>query len=140
MAHITKGYPLGETTTLLASAGVSLGLALAGVLVARTSMPVPTRSAYRQAWRLKTLLIHNYYQDEYQVWLANSVVRPISRGADKFDQGVVDGVVNGISSVSLFSGSRIRRIQSGVVSNYATLLTLGLVLMLAAFGIMGGCF
>ncbi len=89
---------------------------------------------------LKTLLMHNYYQDEYQVWLATGVTYPLARVMNKFDQGVVDGVVNGISSVSLFGGSRIRRIQSGVVSNYATLLTLGLVLLLAAFGIMGGWF
>ena len=40
---------------------------------------------------------------------------------------VVDGVVNGVSSASLFSGRRVRRLQSGVVTNYAALLTLGLV-------------
>ncbi len=72
------------------------------------------------------------------MWLATGVTYPLARVMSKFDQGVVDGVVNGISSVSLFGGSRIRRIQSGVVSNYATLLTLGLVLWLAAFGITGG--
>ncbi|MFY4812463.1 NADH-quinone oxidoreductase subunit L [Haloarcula sp. AONF1] len=141
VAHVAKGYPLGETTTLLASAGVSLGLALAGVLVARSlyagADPVEHTD---KLGGLKTLLMHNYYQDEYQVWLATGVTYPLARVMNKFDQGVVDGVVNGISSVSLFGGSRIRRIQSGVVSNYATLLTLGLVLLLAAFGIMGGWF
>ncbi|MHC3378258.1 NADH-quinone oxidoreductase subunit L [Haloarcula sp. H-GB5] len=141
VAHVAKGYPLGEMTTLLASAGVSLGLALAGVLVARSlyagADPVEHTD---KLGGLKTLLMHNYYQDEYQVWLATGVTYPLARVMNKFDQGVVDGVVNGISSVSLFGGSRIRRIQSGVVSNYATLLTLGLVLLLAAFGIMGGWF
>ncbi|MGB9952861.1 NADH-quinone oxidoreductase subunit L [Haloarcula sp. Atlit-7R] len=140
--HVDPAYPLGgETGTLLVSATLSLGLALTGVLVARSlyagADPVEHTD---KLGGLKTLLMHNYYQDEYQVWLATGVTYPLARVMNKFDQGVVDGVVNGISSVSLFGGSRIRRIQSGVVSNYATLLTLGLVLLLAAFGIMGGWF
>ncbi|KOX91957.1 NADH-quinone oxidoreductase subunit L [Haloarcula rubripromontorii] len=140
--HVDPAYPLGgETGTLLVSAALSLGLALAGVFVARSlyagADPVEHTD---KLGGLKTLLMHNYYQDEYQVWLATGVTYPLARAMNKFDQGVVDGVVNGISSVSLFGGSRIRRIQSGVVSNYATLLTLGLVLLLAAFGIMGGWF
>ncbi len=88
----------------------------------------------------KTLLFNNYYQDEYQVWLANGVTLPVSRAADKFDQGVIDGVVNGVSSVSLFGGSRVKRIQSGVVTNYALLLTLSFVVLLLVLGFTGGWF
>ena len=84
--------------------------------------------------------MHNYYQDEYQVWLATGVTAPIARAADKFDQGVIDGVVNGISSVSLFSGSRVRRLQTGVVSNYAAFITIALVVLLVVFGVTGGWF
>ncbi|MFC6975724.1 NADH-quinone oxidoreductase subunit L [Halomicroarcula sp. GCM10025709] len=138
---VAAGYPLGETPTLLASAGVSLGLALAGVGVATALYRGPDPVEHTdKLGGLKTLLMHNYYQDEYQVWLATGFTYPLARAMDKFDQGVVDGVVNGISSVSLFSGSRIRRIQSGVVSNYAALLTLGLVLLLGFFGVVGGWF
>jgi len=84
--------------------------------------------------------MNNYYQDEYQVWLAEGLTRNVARAADKFDQGVVDGVVNGVSSVSLFSGDRLRRIQTGIVSNYAAFITLGVVLLLVAFGLLGGWF
>jgi NADH-quinone oxidoreductase subunit L len=38
------------------------------------------------------------------------------------------------------TGSRMRRIQTGVVSNYAVLLTLGLTALLVVFGLMGGWF
>jgi NADH-quinone oxidoreductase subunit L len=138
-AQISSAYPLGETTTLLASAAISLGLAIAGVLFARSlygvDQPVEHTDKLGGA---KTLLMHNYYQDEYQVWLAQGVTVPIARAADKFDQGVVDGVVNGVSSVSLFTGSRFRRIQSGVVSNYAALMTLSLALLLVVFVVLGG--
>ncbi|QLH77956.1 NADH-quinone oxidoreductase subunit L [Halosimplex rubrum] len=139
VAHVTAGYPLGETTTLLASAAVSLGLALAGVLFARSLYGVDEPVEHTdKLGGAKTLLMHNYYQDEYQVWLAQGVTVPIARAADKFDQGVVDGVVNGVSSVSLFTGSRFRRIQSGVVSNYAALMTLSLALLLVVFVVLGG--
>ncbi|WP_436927333.1 NADH-quinone oxidoreductase subunit L [Halosimplex amylolyticum] len=137
---VDPAYPLGgEQTTLIVSAALSLGLAVAGVLAARSlynvSEPVEHTDKLGGA---KTLLMHNYYQDEYQVWLAQGVTVPLARAADKFDQGVVDGVVNGVSSVSLFTGSRFRRIQSGVVSNYAALMTLSLVLLLVVFVVLGG--
>jgi NADH-quinone oxidoreductase subunit L len=141
VSHVAKGYPLGETGTLLGSAGISLALALAGVLLARSLYRTPEPVEHTdKLGGVKTLLMHNYYQDEYQVWLATGFTYPIARIMNKFDQGVVDGIVNGVSSVSLFTGGRIRRIQSGVVSNYALLLTLGLVLLLVAFGLAGGWF
>jgi len=131
----------GETTTMLVSAALSLGLALAGAGLAYRlySGDDPTEHTAKLGG-LQTLLMHNYYQDEYQVWLAEGVTVPIARAADRFDQGIIDGVVDGISSVSLFSGDRIKRIQTGVVSNYAALLTLGLVVLLVAFGLVGGWF
>ncbi|KTG10051.1 oxidoreductase [Haloprofundus marisrubri] len=131
----------GELGTALISGAVSLGLALAGAGLAYSlyNVPEPVEHTDRLG-SAKDVLFNNYYQDEYQVWLANDVARGISRGADKFDQGVVDGVVNGISSVSLLSGSRVRRIQTGVVSNYAALLTLGLVALLVILGLQGGWF
>jgi len=138
--HIDPAYPIGgEQTTLIVSAALSLGLAVAGVLAARSLYDVPEPVEHTdKLGGAKTLLMHNYYQDEYQVWLAQGVTVPLARAADKFDQGVVDGVVNGISSVSLFAGSRFRRIQSGVVSNYAALMTLSLVLLLVVFVVLGG--
>jgi len=140
-AHVLVGEPLGADGTLIASAAVSLGLAVAGVLAARSLYKVPEPVEHtNKLGSIKTLLMHNYYQDEYQVWLATGFTYPISRAADKFDQGVVDGVVNGISSVSLFSGSRIRKIQTGVVSNYAFFITVALVVLLVVFGIQGGWF
>ncbi|MCU4798943.1 NADH-quinone oxidoreductase subunit L [Halobacteria archaeon HArc-gm2] len=141
VAGVTAHYPLGELGTTLASAAVSLGLALAGVGTAWSLYNVdePTEHTDKLG-SLKTVLMHNYYQDEYQVWLATGVTYPLARAADKFDQGVVDGVVNGVSSVSLFGGGRMRRLQSGVVSNYATLITTALVVLLVAFGLIGGWF
>jgi NADH-quinone oxidoreductase subunit L len=137
----SSSYIGGEAATVAIGATVSLGLALAGAGLAFRlyNVPEPVEHTDRLGG-IKTLLYNNYYQDEYQVWLAEDVVRPVARAADKFDQGVVDGVVNGVSSMSLVTGSRLRRIQTGVVSNYAVLLTLGLTALLLVFGLMGGWF
>jgi len=134
------GYHAAELSPLLPGL-LSLGLALAGALLAWRlyNVPDPVEHTDRLGGA-KTLLYNNYYQDEYQVWLANSVTYPLSRAADKFDQGIVDGIVNGVSSVSLLSGSRIKRIQTGVVGTYATLLTLGLTALLVVVGLLGGWF
>ncbi|WP_256687015.1 NADH-quinone oxidoreductase subunit L [Halococcus qingdaonensis] len=139
LLHDVAGYQAAELSPLL-PAVVSLGLALAGAGLAYTlysgGSPEPHTD---RLGSIKTLLMSNYYQDEYQVWLADATTR-VARAADTFDQGVIDGVVNGVSSVSLFSGSRIKRVQTGVVTNYAALLSLGLVALLVVFGLLGGWF
>jgi NADH-quinone oxidoreductase subunit L len=134
-------YPLGETATMLASAALSLGLALAGAGLAYRlyNVPEPERHTEKLG-NVRDVVFANYYQDEYQVWLAQDVGVGIARVADRFDQGVVDGAVNAVSDVSLLSGDRLRRVQTGIVSNYAALITLGLVLLLVAFGLTGGWF
>jgi len=130
----------GEVPTVLAGAAVSLGLAIGGLALAWALYNVADPDEHTdKLGGLKALLYNNYYQDEFQVWIADNT-RAVAGGADTFDQGVIDGVVNGVSSVSLLSSERIRRIQSGVVSNYALLLTLGLTTLLVVFGLIGGWF
>ncbi len=133
------GYTAASVSSIL-SAIVSLAFALAGAGLAYSlySGPDPDRHTDRLG-SYKTLLMNNYYQDEYQVWLADATAR-VARAADTFDQGIIDGTVNGVSSVSLFSGSRIKRIQTGIVTNYAALLSLGLVVLLVVLGLLGGWF
>ena len=140
LLHDVAGIRAAELTPFLPAA-LSLGLALAGVGTAwrlyAVDEPEPHTDRLGSA---KELLANNYYQDEYQVWLARGVTMPVARLSDAFDQLVVDGAVNGARSVSLLSGDQIRRIQSGVVSNYAALITTGLVVLLLFFAFVGGWF
>ncbi len=130
-----------STALVLGSGAVSLLLALAGAGAAHVLYNVPDPDEHTdKLGSIKTVLFNNYYQDEYQVWLAEGLTANVARGADTFDQGIIDGAVNGVSSVSLFLGDRARRLQTGVVTNYAALLTLGLVVLLVAVGILGGWF
>ncbi|WP_123621184.1 NADH-quinone oxidoreductase subunit L [Halorubrum sp. CSM-61] len=137
----SSGYLVGgEVGTVLVGAVVSLGLALAGLAVAWRLYNVPSPTEHTaKLGGIKDVLYNNYYLDELQVWLAYRT-EDVAGGANTFDQGIIDGVVNGVSSVSLFGGGRVRRLQSGVVSQYATLLTLGLVALLLALGVTGGWF
>ena len=131
---------VGETATLIVAAGLSLGLAVAGVLVAWQLYNVASPTEHTaKLGGLKDVLYNNYYLDELQVWLAYRT-EDAAGGADTFDQGIIDGVVNGVSSVSLFGGGRIRKIQTGLVSQYALLLTLGLVALILTLGVTGGWF
>jgi NADH-quinone oxidoreductase subunit L len=130
-----------EVTTMLLNAGLSFGLALvgAGLAFGLYRGPDPVRHTEKLG-RIRTLLMHNYYQDEYQVWLAEGFTVRLSAAADTFDQGVIDGGVNAVSSVSLLSGDRIRRIQTGIVTNYAALIVLSLIVLSVVFAILGGWF
>ena len=140
-AGLEPAYIGGEILTLLGSAALSLGLAVAGATLAVVLYrgPSPVRHVERLG-RLRDLPFNNYYQDEYQVWLARGLTLGVARAARRFDEGGIDGSVNFVSSISLFSGDRLRRLQSGIVSNYAALVTFGLVVLLVAFGATGGWF
>ncbi|WP_121742580.1 NADH-quinone oxidoreductase subunit L [Natronorubrum halophilum] len=141
MVAFEEGYIGSETVTMLLGAGLSLGLALAGAFTAHTlyNVPEPTRHMTKLGGAYDVLR-SNYYQDEYQVWLAERVTVPLARAADRFDQTVIDGTVNGVSSVSLFSSSWIKRIQTGIVTNYAALLVAGFIGLLVVLGFYGGWF
>ncbi|GGL30836.1 NADH-quinone oxidoreductase subunit L [Halarchaeum grantii] len=125
----------------LVAAGVTLVVALLGVMLAWSWYNVPNPSERTDALGpAKTVLYNNYYQDEFQTWLAEGVAAPVARGVDVFDGSIVDGVVNGVSSVSLTAGDRVRRAQTGVVTTYATQLVFGLVVLLVLVLLLGRWF
>ena len=130
----------GEVGTVLAGAAVSLGLALAGLGLAwRLYGGASPAEHTAKLGGITDVLYNNYYLDELQVWLAYRT-EDVAGVADVFDQGIIDGVVNGVSSVSLAGGGRIRLIQTGFVPQYAAMITLGLITLLVVLGVTGGWF
>jgi NADH-quinone oxidoreductase subunit L len=80
----------------------------------------------------------------YQVWkdkysldevYEGVVVRPVVRFSDKvlavFDMKIIDGAVNTVAGFVRLSGSLLRYIQTGIASNYALFLVLGVILVLS---------
>jgi NADH-quinone oxidoreductase subunit L len=57
----------------------------------------------------------------------------LANAAFWFDRNVIDGTVNGIGAVTVGAGSRLRRVQTGRVQNYALGIALGLIAMVAGY-------
>jgi len=55
-----------------------------------------------------------------------------------FDREVVDGTVNAVGALTRGTGSRLARVQTGRVQNYALGIALGLIVMAASYLILAG--
>ncbi len=78
---------------------------------------------------LYKLLSGKYFIDEIY---AAAIVRPLVWISDKVlwhvvDEGVIDGTVNGVATVSRETGDRLRRASTGNIRGYATWIILGVV-------------
>ena len=74
---------------------------------------------------------------------AVSIVRQqVENGANVLDicmdEGMIDGVVNGVGSQSKGIGDWLRLLQSGSIRSYATWVALGSVALLLAMGLAAG--
>ncbi len=114
----------------------------------------------RYTWPLHRLLYHKYWVDEIYGALIIWRVVDLSYGSWKFDQWIIDGIVNGASWVTktfawvtrvatepfvvdgavngaaelVRTGYRVfRRIQTGLVENYMLYMVLGLFLMVTVY-------
>src|SRR4029077_8623088 len=78
------------------------------------------------------VLANAYYLD---VGLARFVSGPITAGARVLSEGIdrdtIDGAVNGIGNGFRRLGGGLRRVQTGLVRNYALAIFIGAVLVLA---------
>jgi NADH-quinone oxidoreductase subunit L len=153
--HLSHAWEIG----LMA---LSVLLAIAGILAARhLYLSRPERStALAQRWSgLHRLLFNKYYVDEIYGATAIDGTLASGRGLWTFDKRVVDGAVNGSGWLTLIGswlshmfdkyvvdglvnlvgwsageGSfALRRIQTGLIQNYALLMVLGVFAFLTAY-------
>jgi NADH-quinone oxidoreductase subunit L len=88
--------------------------------------------------------IANRFGSLYQIWkqkynldeaYEGVIVHPTVRFSEKvlavFDMKVVDGIVNAVAGIVRLAGSLIRYIQTGITTNYALFLMLGVILVLS---------
>jgi NADH-quinone oxidoreductase subunit L len=68
--------------------------------------------------------------------VASATVK-LSGAADWFDIYVIDGVVNGISRVTVAAGQTLRKVQTGLVQQYATVMLIGICALLILLGVLG---
>ncbi len=123
-----------SVTAELVLMGVSLAIALFGLLVARymyiTSPETPGRIVERFSG-LYRLVFNKYWIDElYDFLFVNSIVEFSRFLWKKFDEAVVDGVVNGVAAVVRAFGSVLRLLQTGLVKDYALSVLVGAMVVI----------
>jgi NADH-quinone oxidoreductase subunit L len=135
------GGPESETMEWLLM-GVSVGIALLGLLLARSfylknpALPERLMTRYRA---LYTTLLNKYWVDEIYDAL---FVRPVKIASTyllwKFcDVILIDGAVNGVAEMARGSGGILRRLQSGSTRSYAAWILLGAVIVVFCFSFFG---
>jgi NADH-quinone oxidoreductase subunit L len=124
--------------------GISVVFALIGLFLAyriyRRGIPTPEGDPLPgQLGFAGRLFQHAYYVDE---GVAALVRGPVYRFADwlnrGFDLGVVDGAVNGVATLVRGAGGRLRRVQTGLVRNYALGVVVGAVALLVFLALRAG--
>ncbi|MBI2878380.1 MAG: NADH-quinone oxidoreductase subunit L, partial [Candidatus Rokubacteria bacterium] len=130
--------PLGEaalepgTGPLLMA--VAVATALGGILAAwrmYLRRPVPAERLGVPSNRLHVLLLGKYYVDElYDALFVRPLVAVSEWCARVFDLGVIDGLVNGAADLVGRWSAVLRRVQTGLVMNYALSMLVGAVILL----------
>ncbi len=111
-----------------------LGLVVVGILLAyrmyymsgfdRTFFAKGTAGTFQRA------LENRWYISKFYDDFAYNVVYGLAKLSDLFDRYVIDGVVNGIAYLGANTGGVIRKAQSGNVQRYASIIIIGLVILI----------
>jgi NADH-quinone oxidoreductase subunit L len=139
--HILEGmFPIAEGEEVMWLTWTSVAFGLGGILLSYYMYVVNTQVPERIAASLGgfyTLVYNKYFVDElYDA----TVVNPMITGSTSvlwhgMDQGVIDGIVNGVGTESKSIGGVLRRLQSGNIRSYATWVVLGAVALLIVMGV-----
>jgi NADH-quinone oxidoreductase subunit L len=93
----------------------------------------------RRLGPLGRLFGHAWY---YDAGIADAVGGPIRRSAqwlaDVFDEKIIDGAVNGIARGFGAAGTQVRKLQTGLVRQYALAIAVGTVALLVWAAIRAG--
>jgi len=113
---------------------VSLAIAFAGLFLARWMYlkdPSVPDKAIEEFKGLHTLVYNKYWMDEiYDVLFVNSIVRFSRFLWRAFDDAVIDGIVNGIATLVRGWAAGLRRVQTGLIKDYALSILCGVLLIL----------
>ena len=86
--------------------------------------------------RLYTGSFNKWWFDDLNHLLFYVIGGRVANGVMWFDVKVIDGVVNGVGTVTQSVGDSIRQVQTGRVQNYALGIAIGLVVIATLFILM----
>jgi NADH-quinone oxidoreductase subunit L len=136
-------FPLAEGGDEFTLTAISVAFGLAGIGISYYMYVVNKELPGRIATSLGgiyTMVYNKYFVDEiYDATIVNPIIGGsrdvLWHGAD---QGLIDGIVNGVGSQSKGIGEWLRLLQSGNIRSYATWVVLGSVALLLAMGLASG--
>ncbi|HUW03179.1 MAG TPA: NADH-quinone oxidoreductase subunit L [Acidimicrobiales bacterium] len=117
-----------ETTTTIGLAVVAVAAAAVGIFYAYRVFIKKRSKAIEPE-----LLAHAWHYDEAVSAFVDKPGRKAFQLTADFDEGIVDGAVNGVGSLVGTVGRQARKLQSGFVRAYAAGIAAGAVLLLAYF-------
>jgi NADH-quinone oxidoreductase subunit L len=122
-----QAFALSTTALVIAVIGIVIGHAI----YRRGLEPDGTDPGVAPLGGFATVLANAYYLD---VGLARFVSGPATAFANLLSNGldhsIIDGAVNGVGTVTRWGGQGLRRVQTGLVRNYALGIVAGTVLLL----------
>ena len=126
-----------ELATIIALALVSVVAGAIGIAVG-FSMYVRHRpdpaALTRAAGPIYRVLVNKYYVDELYDHRFVDAARAIAGASWAFDIHIIDGLANRLGWALAMGGQGLRRVQTGIVGNYALTIVAGLLLVLVVYG------
>jgi NADH-quinone oxidoreductase subunit L len=134
------GVLLGASVAVAAT-GMVAAWALFGVEIGplrRRPRPQLVQTLTSRLAFLYRASLNKWWFDDLNDLLFIRIGGRVAAAAWWFDREVVDGIVNGIGSLTRGTGRGLSRIQTGRVQNYALGITLGLIVMIASYIVIVG--
>ena len=116
----------------LAVMGSSMVVALAGIYLAwlmygaRSLAPEKVSALFGPAYQV---LYHKYWFDEVYNGFVRIVVLGVAHLLRLFDTYVIDGIVNGIATLTRSAGATLRQVQTGRLQNYGWAMYAGVIVI-----------
>ena len=122
----------------LAALGIGVAIWLFGAFNTRARLETVDRLAKRNRLTrgLYTASLNKWYVDDVYHVLFFRLGGLVASGVMWFDVRIIDGVVNGVGTLTQRAGDDVRHIQTGRVQNYALDIAVGLVVIAALFILM----
>jgi NADH-quinone oxidoreductase subunit L len=134
-AGVAEHAPELATIVALAVVSVLAGLIGIGVGVSMYVRHRPDAAALtRAAGPIYRVLVNKYYVDELYDHRFVEAARAFAGASWAFDIHIIDGLANRLGWAFAMGGQGLRRVQTGIVGNYALTIVAGLLLMLVAYG------
>src|SRR5712692_2417703 len=115
------------------STAVGIGGILFGLSMYGRGRPDPA-AVSRAAGPYYDVLVNKYYVDEVYDVRFVELAKAFAGASWAFDIHIIDGLANRLGWALAMGGQGLRRVQTGIVGNYALTIVAGLLLVLVAYG------